>query len=140
MREGGLAGINELALGSCQLSGQGVAALGSSPPADLRWLDLSKNQIGLAGVEALARSPLAATLEELILDGTDLGDEGATALVAGSWPRLRVLSLRSCGLTDTAARLLAGSASMTFVPTIQVAGNRIRYQTFRDLGWRLRHW
>jgi uncharacterized protein (TIGR02996 family) len=135
-----LSELIELTLISCGMDHKGAEALASVSLPELRRLDLSKNNLGPAGAEALAHAPLAANLVELTLDSTDLQDRGAAALAAASWPMLRTLSLRSNQMTDAGARALATSANLKHVPTIRCQGNRIRYETFRELGWRLQQW
>jgi uncharacterized protein (TIGR02996 family) len=115
LQDSGLDGINELGLGSCQLAHKEIETLASSPPRELHWLDLSNNMLGPAGAEALAGSPLAAMVQELLLDRIDLQDGGAAALAAGSWPRLRFLSLRDNQLSDAGARALAKSGNLANV-------------------------
>lgn len=55
-----------------------LAVAFSSSPA-LRTLDLTKNDIGPAGVEALARGLLGSRIQRLILSSNPLGDDGAVA-------------------------------------------------------------
>jgi uncharacterized protein (TIGR02996 family) len=136
----GLPGLIELALVSCDLHSQGAEELAGAPLPELRNLDLSGNALGLAGAEALALAPLTTTLVELNLDSTQLQDSAAAALAAGTWPMLRTLSLRTNLLTDAAARVLAAAPNLKHASTIQCQGNRIRYETFRELGSRLRRW
>ena len=56
----------------------------------LERLDLSLNDIGDAGAQALARAPLLDRLKELLLHLNDFGDAGALAMVESQ--RLQRLS------------------------------------------------
>lgn len=74
------------------------------------WLNLSSNDIGPAGVGALAKSPRVAALETLGLGlaNTRVGAGGVRALAESPYlGRLRTLWLGH-GLDDSAVKILVG--------------------------------
>jgi Ran GTPase-activating protein (RanGAP) involved in mRNA processing and transport len=107
---------------------------------ELNVLDLAENTLAAAGALALAHSAITGTLVELVLDKNALQDQGAAALGVASWPLLQRLSVQGNEITDQGARLLARSKTLEHVPVIACQGNRIRYETYRELGTRLRQW
>lgn len=132
------------------LSSEGVRALSSSTRwRRLRTLDLGRNRLGRAGVEALVFPELRALrlercelgdaeaealatsshlsgLRELKLWGNHLSDDGVRAL-AGS-PELRDLEVLNLGrndLSDAGAQALAESPYLTNLRELNLFGNRI---------------
>jgi uncharacterized protein (TIGR02996 family) len=130
-----------LFLAQCDLDDEAVAVLAGSPVLSaVRELDLWDNQIGSAGLAALAGSPHAAHLVSLEIQGpidaagaralvasphlkrlrdlslpyTELGDEGARVLAEGldNLPGLRELNLIGGSIGDEGARALALSAAV----------------------------
>ena len=86
----------------------GLLAISKTPAfAVVQELKLSNAAIGPDGVQALARSVLTGRLRRLDLSTNDLCLAGARALACARWPNLRELRLRCCGLDDDAIVALA---------------------------------
>jgi Leucine Rich repeat len=83
------------------------AIVGARTFAKVRELEVSNAAIGPTGVAVLAGSALPGRLCRLDLSTNELGLEGALALAVTSWPVLRDLRLRRCGLDDAAIKALA---------------------------------
>src|SRR5262249_8531015 len=75
----------------------------------LASLDLSGNQVGDAGVRALALSANAAGLRKLRLMTCGVTDTGAVALASPHLAGLQELDLNNSSVTDDGARALAES-------------------------------
>ena len=128
-----LPGLEELTLSSHPLDGPAAAALaGRLPPlvlldlrgaalaarsvaafvpaaARARWLELSGNALGDAGLRKLIDAGGLASCEELRLSGCGLSDAAVRALVAADPPRLRALWLDGNGIGDAGIEALARS-------------------------------
>ncbi len=86
----------------------GLAAIvGARAFADVRELEVANAGVSPAGVVVLAGSPLAGRLRRLDLSTNELGIKGAEALAVARWPVLRELRLRRCALDDAAIEALA---------------------------------
>ena len=79
-------------------------------------LDLSSNQLGLDGAEAVAQAlrgasggGLPSTLKTLVLDGNNLGDAGTSTIAESALhsEALETLSLAGCGFGPDGARSIA---------------------------------
>jgi hypothetical protein len=111
-RSASLAGLTTLVLGGAcrEVDGDAWAAALVEPPAQLarlKYLHLSFNSIGDAGVRALAAAPQLACLTTLDLTSNQCGGEGARALVDSAHLRgLRALKLRGNPLDANARSLL----------------------------------
>jgi hypothetical protein len=99
--------------------------------ARLRALRIGFNVLRAGAMRALSASPLSAQLEELDLTGNHLGNEGIAALFAGAFPRLAVLGLGWCSLSDGAAGPIASAASFPALRDLSIRRNR-----FTDAGAR----
>ena len=78
----------------------GLAAIVAAQAfASLRELEVANASVSPAGVAVLAGSPLAGQLRRIDLSTNELGFEGAEALIATPWPVLRDLRLRRCAWT-----------------------------------------
>jgi len=107
-------------LGVLQLAGTGLTAaavealLGTeSVLSNVETLDLSRNDLGDAGVEALARAPRTAGLTALALEAVGMGDRGAAALAASPLVRgLTSLSLADNRLTADGIAALRDSENL----------------------------
>ncbi|HEY7309811.1 MAG TPA: TIGR02996 domain-containing protein [Gemmataceae bacterium] len=137
---GKLSHAHQLTLRSCGFARDSTQALADAGLPELHWLDLSGNKIDGLGVEVLARSPLAASLVELDLDGNNMGDAGALSIAARTWPLLTKLALASNHLTDKGARALAGSPDMPRLREVHCRNNRIEWRLFQQLGPRFRQY
>ena len=125
-----LGGIQILNLGGTGLADAAARELAASPYLrSLRFLDLQRNRHGLgpAGVVALARSPVLATVTEMVFfDCFDLGDGGAIALADSEHLRqLRKLSLVTTGLGPKGTRRLAASANLRNLRELDLQSNPI---------------
>jgi len=115
-----------------------AAALARAPPAALRSLDVSENEVGPRGARALAvalrRLP---ALESLAAQGNDLDAAAAAALGAALLARrepserasdpLRALNLSDCGFGGRAAEALAlaAIAALPNLQCLQLEGNGV---------------
>jgi uncharacterized protein (TIGR02996 family) len=80
--------------------------------------------IDLAGVRALAQSPLLPHLTHLQVRCSDLGDVGCTDLAtSGLLKRLKVLDLRHGRITDEGARILATCPDLSRLEHLDVERN-----------------
>jgi uncharacterized protein (TIGR02996 family) len=95
-----------LRLDGNSLGATGVASVAKASLGSLRRLNLSENQIGDSGAEALAHSPHLTDLLELELVGNQIGDAGAKALGEAPWTQLRRLNLRVNAIGDAGGRAL----------------------------------
>ena len=92
----------------------------------LERLNLGSNQIGDAGVKALAEAAGKGTLPQLknlYLDRNQIGDAGVTALVEaagkGSLPQLELLDLRDNQIGDAGVMALAEAAGKGTLPQLK---------------------
>jgi uncharacterized protein (TIGR02996 family) len=138
--QGSMAGLNDLFLHACALDSSAGSILAAARLTGLHWLNLGQNHLGPAGTKALADSSLAASLVRLILDGNQIGDEGAAALAEGKWGLLANLSLEGNKVSEAGARTLASSSNLARVGLFSCRGNAIRWDTFSKLGSRFRGW
>jgi hypothetical protein len=97
-----LSGLNSLSLTGSAIDDPGVEVLAISRQLrQLRWLSLGQNTIGARGVHALTRSALWPNLQGLFLDGSPIGDAGASELLAAPMPaRLGLLLLIHCNISE----------------------------------------
>ncbi|MDW8244817.1 MAG: TIGR02996 domain-containing protein [Thermogemmata sp.] len=100
---GNLLTISEVDLSDNGLSPSAVPALLTVPTvvqgnslatgAQVRWLDLSRNELGDAGAQILARASCLSELQVLHLAWCNIGDVGARALATARFPKLHTLDL-----------------------------------------------
>jgi hypothetical protein len=116
--------LRELKLPGCTLSDDHVQIIANSAGVkNLRSLDLSGNDLGVAAAKALFASPYLHSLVHLDLWDTRIGSEGAIALAnAEGWDRLRWLDLASAGLDDASARRLLTSANLQNLTHLLLGG------------------
>jgi uncharacterized protein (TIGR02996 family) len=93
--------------------------------ARVRVLDLEKNDLGDADVEALAASPHLGELATLLLWCNQVGDAGVRALVAAHAPRLTRLDLSGNTVGDAGAAALADSLFLGRLVMLDLTGNQI---------------
>lgn len=133
--------LSTLVLHGCQLDDAGVIALAASKSLHVRRLDLGgarttrspwRSQITETGCAALAKSTWVATVEQLQLAGTLLGDEGATALAAIGRPGPIDLDLRDDAIESDAAIGGLAAAPWTRLARIGLAGNLFPGQGSQD--------
>lgn len=87
--------LESLAISVNQTGDLGLQFLGNAPLArSLRELDLGKTGVTAQGVARLAESPLAATLQRLVLRGNSLDASEAALAALANAPRLEQLDLR----------------------------------------------
>jgi len=147
-----LASLRRLRMTASNVGERGVASLVSGRGcAQLAMLDLTGNVIGAAAVEvlvgaaqlqpavlrlascglpggaveALARAPWLAELEELDLGGNQLRDPGALALGEVPFSRLRRLALASCSIGKSGARELLRSPHLARLRQLRLHENAI---------------
>lgn len=147
-----LASLRRLRVTALRVGERGVASLvGGRGCAQLAMLDLTGNALGpdavqalagsaqlqpavlrlascaLAGgsIEALAKAPWLAELEELDLCGDPLRDPGARALARVPFSRLRRLALASCGIGKDGGRALLRSPHLARLRQLRLHENAI---------------
>src|SRR5262249_44786312 len=102
--------LRDLTLDDSELGDEGVEALAASPVlASVEVLCLRQNSIRVRGIRALAASPHLGRLRSLSAYDNPLGDPGGEALADAVWLEgIESLSLERCGLGAGAARALLG--------------------------------
>ena len=94
--------------------------------ARLASIDLSRNLIADAGVQALAASPFLASLISLDLNANDIGDAGVEALAESpNFSRLRMLNLNSNRIGSAGARSLAASRHIASLTVLDLGNNAV---------------
>ena len=102
--------------------------LASGALPQLRRLDLRRNQIGDAGMQAfesaVAASGSLPQLQELYLGGNQIGDGGmqafASAVASGSLPNLKTLSLWGNKIGDVGMQAFAFAVASPELPKLEV--------------------
>lgn len=108
-----LANLKELDLSRNQIGWRGAGALASPHLANLRVLDLSGNPIGCYGALGMASEPHLANLRMLNLSDTNISFEGVQTLaVSPIFANLRVLDLSRNRLWDNSAQALTHFANL----------------------------
>src|SRR5262249_53899025 len=103
-----LARLRGLHLGfSFDQAGMLEALVAGGGLTSLQALDLSIDGLGFLQAKRLAKWPRLGQLRVLDLKGNDLGSAGVAALAAAPLGNLRRLNLQSCKLRDAGARALA---------------------------------
>ena len=78
--------LQRLELDTCEIDVLGLLELVRSPSWDtLRWLDLSRNPLGIAGARVLAEAPKPQRLHTLLLADADFDDAAGSALGKVAW-------------------------------------------------------
>jgi uncharacterized protein (TIGR02996 family) len=117
--------LQELSLFS-PLDVEDATAIAAQPlVARLKRLRLGPRTSVDAFAAILASPHLGAGVEDLYVADTPLGDEGAQALAASSWVRLRKLDLCRCEIGVGGALALAGSRVLETLTELSLAGNPI---------------
>ncbi len=88
-------------------------------------LFLRGNQIGRAGVDALAASPHLGRVVGCNLEANGLGDWGAISFSRSKVLRPRGLDLSTTGLTDTGVEALAASPAVERMMSLWLEANQI---------------
>jgi hypothetical protein len=125
--------LKELYLSNNNIGDEGVEALASALSSSqsrsrLRFLSLDRNTISALGFRANASIVQSGkcTLDYLILDHMNIGEEGGTFLASGlsSNKSLLTLSLQTAGIDNVGLRnLLAGLSSNASLRTLRLNGN-----------------
>jgi uncharacterized protein (TIGR02996 family) len=89
----------------------------------LRVLDLSQNPLTGDDVAALVRWRAVRGLLALKLGETAAGPDGAEAIAAAPWERLRALDLWQCGIDTRGAVALAGSRALAGLEWLSLQDN-----------------
>ncbi len=122
-----LAGVDRLALRSCNIVPDDLGALGTRA---WREFDLHANVLGVRGAEAVLRE--VSRLEVLDVGSSGLGDAGATALASAPFARLRRLSLRRSQLTSASLRVVARSPGLATLVSLDLSANADVAGLFED--------
>src|SRR5262249_34890604 len=88
-------------------------------------LDLEKNDLGDADLEALAGSRHLGELATLLLWCNRIGDAGLRALTGANLPRLKRLDLSSNLIADAGAGLLALSRLLSQLTMLDLSANQV---------------
>jgi hypothetical protein len=115
--------LESLDLSENRLSSKEMAILSSLSAPQLRELDLSGNRFGAAGSGHLVAWCGGGDIEDLRLDGCEIGDEGALALASAPFPALRRLGLQGCAVGEKGAVALAGASWWRGLSLIEVGFN-----------------
>lgn len=104
---------------------EALELLTRSPLPALRSLTMKDGWFTEREARVLAGARWAGQLEELILEGHPLGDQGVAALLAGgAFASLRTLRLRGCELaTDEAVRAMAENPGFATLLELDLSGN-----------------
>lgn len=117
-----LSGLERLGLSSLRFDGVGVSVLGRLPLESLRTLDLSFNQLGQAGAQAIGEGKWAKTLTALDVSSCGLFvSEQWGAL--GALERLVSLSIRDNELGALGAERLAACGVLRGMQRLDLARN-----------------
>jgi uncharacterized protein (TIGR02996 family) len=96
--------VTRLTFPSCELGDAGAEVIAASPVcAALEHLNLGLRAMSATGVGALVRAPFRLSMRSLVLTRTDLDDGAGRALAGAEWPRLEYLILESNRITDRGA-------------------------------------
>jgi uncharacterized protein (TIGR02996 family) len=96
------------------------------PLESLTRLDLSHNNLGAAGAQALADSPHSASLRHLTISHNNIRDTGAKALaVSPHLKNLRDLNISGNGIGGPGLKILTESPNFEHLRTLCLAGNFI---------------
>jgi uncharacterized protein (TIGR02996 family) len=119
--------LRRLSLERCRLDDADAATLAASGPTQIRQLDLGYNLLSSIGIEALASSPLLASIEVLDLGKNSFGDDGVHALVRSPHlGNLRRLQLWDSDIGPDGARALAECPSLVRLSWLGLHGNSIQ--------------
>jgi len=124
-----LGSLRALVLNSCGITDVGLKALAATPLLALERLELSDNKLTAAGVEALVRSSLAATLRHLDIGANDVGAKGAQAIADAKLPKLEVLNASACELGDAGLAKLLGSKTLPALAELELHDNDLTKKT-----------
>ena len=104
--------LRRLDVRHCNLSAAAFKALVEAAWPALTYLDASRAAVQFDGPHALGAAAFAGfpALNELFLDGVELGESGAALLASRCWPCLRLLFLNSAHLGDAGVAALARGA------------------------------
>ena len=122
---GVLSQLSSLDLSMNEIGDAGVEAVANGS-LSLKSLYLLGCQIGPAGAKTLAKAKPLANLEVLALSGNNLGDAGAQALAKSTALRnLHTLDLCANGIGDSGALALAQSNQLKKLKVLELFGNEI---------------
>ena len=93
------------------------------PALNALWV--ADNTLTLQGVDALMDAPWCTQLASLHLGYHDFGDALISRLIAATWPNLKHLHLRACGLRATGARWLANHELTSQLHTLDLLNNNL---------------
>jgi uncharacterized protein (TIGR02996 family) len=91
----------------------------------VQTLDVEKNDLGDADLEALAGSPHLGGLATLLLWFNRIGDAGLRALIHATLPRLSRLDLSSNLISDSGAGTLARAPMLGQLTMLDLTGNQV---------------
>ncbi len=121
-----LPGVRGLGLKDNGLSAEGVQAIAGVYGFRPRMLDLSMNEVGGIGLEALTNAGTLDGVDDLRLIECRIGDDAVAAL-AGRWSMAgpESLYLRDNAITDSGAEALAAAPWIGRVRFLDLADNRV---------------
>jgi uncharacterized protein (TIGR02996 family) len=125
LREGLPATLLQLDFGFCGLGVNGAVELAGMPLSALTTLRLEDNDLGDAGVRALAAGTHWTNLTTLNLRWNHVGDEGAAALASGTLPRLSTLYLGHNAVSAAGVTALLTAPSLPVLRTVYLEHNAI---------------
>jgi uncharacterized protein (TIGR02996 family) len=126
--------FGRLGFANCWLDIGAIAVLGAAPFAGLAALDLRRNRIGSAGLQALAEMPGLASLTELRLGWNEVRDTGVKALaLSPHLKRLRTLDLSHNEIGGPGLRALAESANLSGLRELDLSANYVGLESVETL-------
>ena len=122
-----LARANTLELRKNRLYCAGIEAIfSSSHLSPLQAVNLQGTKLRAPAIEAIARAPQVEALKTLILDNNRIGSEGARTLRDGIYlQQLKELHLRCCGIRTAGAVALANAPCLQNVEELDLRSNWI---------------
>lgn len=100
----------------------------------LKTVNLQINQLGVLGVQTLAKSPKLQTLQSLSLSMNPLRDAGLQALSRAPWlHQLNLLFVASCGGTAAGVRALAAALAGGAIRELAIGGQEVQAAALVEL-------
>jgi uncharacterized protein (TIGR02996 family) len=119
--------------GLCPILAELRSLFASPLLARLTHLTVAKDRIDAETLTALVASPHLRTLQSLDLSQNDIGLAGVRVLAAGGFTQLRELNLRVNGISASGGQVLARAAWLKGLRTLNLSGNRLTDTSGRAL-------
>lgn len=106
------------------LTAAGTKLLAAAPP-QLSRLDISRNELGSDGAQALGEALPSLRIQSLAVGGTGLGAEGLTEVLRAGGGRLTELVADAAGVGVDGARMLARASELAAVRVLDLSKNEL---------------